>query len=36
LTDGASALAVLKVLEAAQRSLMTNGHTVEFPLPAYA
>jgi predicted dehydrogenase len=36
LTDGVSALAVLKVLEAAQRSLMTNGHTVEFPLPAYA
>ena len=36
LTDGASALAVLKVLEAAQRSLMTNGHTVEFPIPAYA
>lgn len=36
LTDGTSALAVLKVLEAAQRSLMTNGHTVEFPIPAYA
>jgi predicted dehydrogenase len=36
LTDGASALAVLKVLEAAQRSLMTNGHTVELPMPAYA
>jgi len=36
LTDGASALAVLKVLEAAQRSLMTNGHTVELPIPAYA
>jgi predicted dehydrogenase len=35
LTDGASALAVLKVLEAAQRSLMTNGHTVELPMPAY-
>jgi predicted dehydrogenase len=36
LTDGASALAVLKVLEAAQRSLMTNGHTVELPIPTYA
>jgi predicted dehydrogenase len=36
LTDGASAVAVLKVLEAAQRSLMTNGHTVELPMPAYA
>jgi predicted dehydrogenase len=36
LTDGPSALAVLKVLEAAQRSLMTNGHTVELPMPAYA
>ena|SRR5438477_5768952 len=35
LTDGVSALAVLKVLEAAQRSLMTNGHTVELPMPAY-
>jgi predicted dehydrogenase len=36
LTDGESAVAVLKVLEAAQRSLMTNGHTVEFPMAKYA
>jgi predicted dehydrogenase len=36
LTDGESAVAVLKVLEAAQRSLMTNGHTVELPMAAYA
>jgi predicted dehydrogenase len=36
LTDGDSAVAVLKVLQAAQRSLMTNGHTVELPMAAYA
>lgn len=34
LADGESAVAVLKVLEAAQRSLMTNGHTVELPMIA--
>ncbi|MEQ2008966.1 MAG: Gfo/Idh/MocA family oxidoreductase [Limisphaerales bacterium] len=32
LTDGASALRVLKVLQAAQRSLVTNGHPVDLPL----
>ena len=36
LTDGESAVAVLKVLQAAQRSLMTNGHRVELPAVAYA
>ena len=36
LTDGDSAVAVLKVLQAAQRSLMTNGHAVELPMAAYA
>jgi predicted dehydrogenase len=36
LTDGESAVGVLKVLEAAQRSLMMNGHTVELPMAAYA
>jgi predicted dehydrogenase len=32
LTDGASGLQVLKVLHAAQRSLMTNGEPVNLPL----
>lgn len=32
LTDGASGLRVLKVLQAAQRSLMTNGEPVTLPL----
>lgn len=32
LTDGESALRVLKVLQAAQRSLMTNGQIVTLPL----
>lgn len=32
LTDGASALRVLKVLQAAQRSLVTNGHPAHLPL----
>lgn len=36
LTDGDSGVAVLKVLQAAQRSLMTNGHAVELPMVAYA
>lgn len=36
LTDGESAVAVLQVLEAAQRSIMTNGHTVELPMAVYA
>ena len=35
LTDGESAVAVLKVLQAAQRSLMTNGQTVALPMEAY-
>jgi predicted dehydrogenase len=36
LTDGASALAVLKVLQAAQRSLITNGQSIALPMEAYA
>ena len=32
LTDGASGLRVLKVLQAAQRSLVMNGEPVELPL----
>jgi predicted dehydrogenase len=32
LTDGASALQVLKVLQAAQRSLVTNGEPVNLPI----
>ncbi|MBA3465666.1 MAG: Gfo/Idh/MocA family oxidoreductase [Deltaproteobacteria bacterium] len=32
LTDGASALRVLRVLQAAQRSLVTHGHPVVMPL----
>jgi predicted dehydrogenase len=36
LTDGESALAVLKVLQAAQRSLTTNGQSVVIPSEAYA
>ncbi len=34
LTDGASALRVLKTLEAAQRSLITNGMPVQLPIEA--
>lgn len=34
LTDGASGLRVLKVLQAAQRSLVTNGEAVALPLEA--
>jgi predicted dehydrogenase len=34
LTDGASALRVLRVLQAAQRSLMLNGEPVKLPLDA--
>jgi predicted dehydrogenase len=36
LTDGESAVAVLAVLQAAQRSLTTNGQKVGIPLKAYA
>lgn len=36
LTDGKSAVAVLKVLQAAQRSLTTNGQNVAIPMEAYA
>ena len=36
LTDGPSALAVLKVLQAAQRSLATNGQNVAIPMEAHA
>jgi len=36
LTDGESAVAVLKVLQAAQRSLMTNGQNVAIAMEAYA
>jgi len=36
LTDGTSALAVLKVLEAAHRSLIANGHAVMLPMEAFA
>ncbi len=35
LTDGESAVAVLKVLQAAQRSLTTNGQNVAIPIGAY-
>jgi len=34
LTDGMSGLRVLKVLEAAQRSLITNGEPVSLPVEA--
>jgi predicted dehydrogenase len=36
LTDGDSAVAVLSVLQAAQRSLMTNGRSVALPFTAHA
>jgi predicted dehydrogenase len=36
LTDGESAVAVLKVLQAAQRSLATNGQNVAIRMEAYA
>jgi predicted dehydrogenase len=36
LTDGRSAVGVLRVLQAAQRSLMTNGQAVELPMGATA
>ncbi|MBV9625239.1 MAG: Gfo/Idh/MocA family oxidoreductase [Acidobacteria bacterium] len=36
LTDGRSAVAVLKVLGAAQRSLITNGQGVSLPMAAHA
>jgi predicted dehydrogenase len=36
LTDGESAVAVLQVLQAAQRSLATNGRNVSIPVEAYA
>jgi len=36
LTDGRSAVSVLRVLQAAQRSLMTNGQAVEVPMEAIA
>jgi len=36
LTDGRSALEVLKVLQAAQRSLVTNGNAVALPMAALA
>jgi predicted dehydrogenase len=36
LTDGVSGLRVLKVLQAAQRSLVMNGEPVTLPLPLYA
>jgi UDP-2-acetamido-3-amino-2,3-dideoxy-glucuronate N-acetyltransferase len=36
LTDGESAVAVLKVLQAAQRSLTTNGQNVALRMEAYA
>jgi predicted dehydrogenase len=36
LTDGASGLRVLKVLQAAQRSLVMNGEPVALPLEALA
>jgi predicted dehydrogenase len=35
LTDGASGLRVLKVLQAAQRSLVTNGEPVSLPIEAF-
>jgi predicted dehydrogenase len=36
LTDGASGLRVLKVLQAAQRSLVMNGEPVTLPMEAFA
>jgi predicted dehydrogenase len=36
LTDGASGLRVLKVLQAAQRSLVTNGEPVSLPIEVFA
>ena len=36
LTDGVSALRVLKVLQAAQRSLVTNGEPVSLPIEVFA
>ena len=36
LTDGASGLRVLKVLQAAQRSLVTNGEPVSLPIEEFA
>lgn len=36
LTDGASGLRVLRVLQAAQRSLVTNGDPVRLPIEAFA
>jgi predicted dehydrogenase len=36
LTDGVSGLQVLKVLQAAQRSLMTNGEPVNMPIEVFA
>ena len=36
LTDGVSGLQVLKVLQAAQRSLMTSGETVTLPIEVFA
>jgi predicted dehydrogenase len=36
LTDGVSAVQVLKVLQAAQRSLVTNGQTVALPMEVHA
>lgn len=36
LTDGESAVAVLRVLQAAQRSLITNGQAVSMPMEAHA
>lgn len=36
LTDGASGLRVLKVLQAAQRSLVTNGESVSLPMEQFA
>ena len=36
LTNGASGLRVLKVLQAAQRSLVTNGEPVNLPIEAFA
>ncbi len=36
ITDGASALKALRVLDAAQRSLMTNGQPVSLPVEALA
>ena len=35
-TDGASGLRVLRVLQAAQRSLVTNGESVALPMETFA